>query len=312
MSDLFVNPHPRFGRWVLARGLLRTPFVLADIGVQGGISQRWSHLEGHLIVHGFDPLEETIEPLRRKALPGHHYHAIALGNEDGERDLHVPDISFASSFYAGVHETGLANPAGISSNARARRVPIRRLDGLVSSGEIDRPDLIKIDCEGFEPEILDGAAKLLEAAPPLAIESESTFRSSGNASGGHFFALSQRLLPHGFRVADLAFSRTPYTSFVERAHELRRRIVHRTLIPQLDVLNVVFYRDLSAKTPSTQEVLKQAIVFEAYGLRDSAFERLRKFRGIFPPEARIADGADLLTKWAGRLRHLVPIRPTRI
>ena len=88
--------------------------------------------------------------------------------------------------------------------------------------------------------------------------------------------------------------------------------MHRTLIPQLDVLNVLFYRGLSERAPNTDEVLKQAIVFEAYGLRDSAFELLRKFRGIFPPEARIADGADLLTKWAGRLRHLVPIRPTRI
>jgi FkbM family methyltransferase len=312
LSDLFVNPHARFARWVLDRGLLQTPFVLADIGVQGGISPRWIHLDGHLIVHGFDPLEECIEPLRRKALPGHHYHAIALGKEDGERDLHIPDISFASSFYPGIHETGLANPAGISSTARSRRVPIRRLDSLVSSDEVDQPDLIKIDCEGFEPEILDGAQKLLATAPPLAIESESTFRSSRNAPDGHFFSLSQRLLPYGFRVADLAFSRTPYTSFVERARELRRRIVHRTLIPQLDVLNVLFYRDLSVKTPTTDEVLKQAIVFEAYGLRDSAFELLNKFRDIFPPEARLAEGTDLLTKWAGRLRHLVPIRPTRI
>jgi hypothetical protein len=124
--------------------------------------------------------------------------------------------------------------------------------------------------------------------------------------------LSQRLLPHGFRVADLAFSRTPYSSFIKRARALHRRILHRTLIAPPDVLNVLFYRDLTNANPSPDEVLKQAIIFEAYGLRDSAFDLLLRFQSIFPVESNITEGADLLTKWAGRLRHLVPVRPARI
>ena len=50
--------------WVVRNGYLRSPFVLVDIGVLGGISVRWQHLGDCLEVHGFDLLEEAIAPLR--------------------------------------------------------------------------------------------------------------------------------------------------------------------------------------------------------------------------------------------------------
>jgi hypothetical protein len=98
--DLAYNQRPRFTEWVARNGFLESPFVFIDAGVQGGIHPRWNFLGPALKVYGFDPLEETIAPLTRLNLPNHEYHAVALGDEDGERDFFVTEILPASSFFS--------------------------------------------------------------------------------------------------------------------------------------------------------------------------------------------------------------------
>ena len=47
--DLSFNYDPRFTRWVVANRLLAEPFVLVDVGVQGGESRRrrWHMIGAH-------------------------------------------------------------------------------------------------------------------------------------------------------------------------------------------------------------------------------------------------------------------------
>ncbi len=309
--NLFVNPVSRFTRWVIANQLLKTDFSLVDVGVQGGIAPRWEFMGDRLVVYGFDPLNEAVEPLAARRRSNEHYFVMALGNEDGERVLNVPEITHASSFLRRA-EDGLANPDGLTANMHTRVVSIHRLDSLMKDGTVPRADFIKLDCEGFEPEILDGALEFLQQSQPVGIECETSFHVSDDYPESHFVAVYHRLAPLGFRLCDLAFSRTPYRRFLERARALKRRIVHQTLVARPDVFNVLFYRELAGSTPSTDEILKQAMMFEAYGMRDSAYELVMAFAHLFPAAVGIESGADLLVKWAGRLRHLVPVRPTRI
>ncbi len=42
--DLALNEQADFTRWVVREGLLRQPFVLVDVGVQGGEHPRWQPL----------------------------------------------------------------------------------------------------------------------------------------------------------------------------------------------------------------------------------------------------------------------------
>ena len=73
--------------------------MLVDAGVQGGIHPRWEVLGDQLHVYGFDALEEAIRPLAAKAGPAQHYFARALGDEEGERMLHVQRVKECSSFF---------------------------------------------------------------------------------------------------------------------------------------------------------------------------------------------------------------------
>jgi hypothetical protein len=42
--DLARNHNPEFTKWVVSAGLLTEPFVLIDVGVQGGENIRWRPL----------------------------------------------------------------------------------------------------------------------------------------------------------------------------------------------------------------------------------------------------------------------------
>jgi FkbM family methyltransferase len=48
-------------------------------------------------------------------------------------------------------------------------VPVRQIDALIASGELPSPDFLKIDVEGAEIELLQGAARLLTGNRPLTI-----------------------------------------------------------------------------------------------------------------------------------------------
>jgi FkbM family methyltransferase len=298
--NLGYTQRPRFTEWVMRRGLLETAFTLVDVGVQGGIHPRWNALGSALRVYGFDPLEEAVEPLVRFNLPNHQYYAVALGDQDGERQFFVPEVLPASSFFPRETKQDQARMAIDPSNWRAiqtRRVPIRRLDTLMSEGIVPGADFLKIDCEGFEPAVLKGAGRFLGASGVLGIESEIGF-SSIDWPQTHFLAVYEQLLPHRFRLSDLAFNRVPFGSFLERARSLGRETTTASFPGTFEIL---FSRSLTiAKVaPSRDEVLKAAIIFELYGMLDAAYDLLQVFRSIFPPSAQIEDGADELIPKGG-------------
>lgn len=286
--DLSSSPNPLFTRWVLDRRLLTSPVVLVDVGVLGGAAERWDHLGDRVEVHGFDPLEEAVAPLRAEGRPHRHYYAMALGNEDGERAFFVAQEPTASSFYRqGPSQYETLDGTGI--NIGTRRVPIRRLDSLMAEGILARADFIKIDAEGFEPEVLKGAQALL-AGGVLALEIETAFNASTEVPQTHLGALHDQLLRHGFLLYDIGFERLERASFANRARTLGREMP-RT-VPRPATVNALFYRD----TPSlgAEETLKRAIILELYGMVDTAYDVLMMNAATLPAGFPLEEAADQL------------------
>lgn len=288
--DLSYNARPSFTRWVLRERLLSSPLVLFDVGVQGGISPRWELLGDFLAVHGFDALEEGVSPLRAENKPNRVYHAIALGDEDGERDIFLtPNLTASSMYGHGASRYDVSE--NVARSTGKRPVPIRRMDSLLADGTIRRPDFLKIDCEGFEPEILRGAQDLLRSGV-LAVEVETNFNISPLVPGTHFAAVYEQLLPYGFLLYDLAFARTPRSAFVRRARALGIR--NPPTVARPSTFNVLFYR---ATEPSdADETLKRAIILELYGMADTAYDILMDNAAMFPAGFRMEAAADRLLR----------------
>lgn len=78
----------------------------------------------------------------------------ALGAGEGELRLFLPPP-----------EMGNFDPSAVEycAGMESISVPVRALDDVLSEQEIDEVDFLKVDVEGFEPEVFEGAAKALKA-----------------------------------------------------------------------------------------------------------------------------------------------------
>src|SRR6266851_1349458 len=134
--DLHFNRDPAFTRWIVAAGALQEPFVVVDIGVQGGENPRWHLLGDHLVVHGFDAISEVVENLRRENATrlNRHYHCLAAGSEDGQREFYFNATDpCSSSFYQQGRDRFQPDGARVE---QSRKVQVRRLDSLLAEGTI--------------------------------------------------------------------------------------------------------------------------------------------------------------------------------
>jgi FkbM family methyltransferase len=303
--DLHFNTDPAFTKWAVRTDVLRTPFVVVDIGVQGGANPRWDLLGDHLIVHGFDAIKEVVEALQRehKRDAKRHYHWIAAGPADEERVFYFNAANpCSSSFYAqgadrfGIHEGRVE---------QARTVLVRRLDMLLSEGTIDRPDFLKVDVEGFEKDVLLGASETLSSV--LGVEVESSFDISPSYPKSHFGTMQEMLLERFLLVFDINFNRVPRATF-------QQALARKGLLPIGDLwsvgrpatLNVLFCRNLideadhsenyaTAPTPvSVDQLIKMMIVYELHGLNDVAIDTAQRFGDILAPRVDVERAIDLL------------------
>jgi FkbM family methyltransferase len=325
--DLGYNEDARFTRWVVANDLLAEPFVVVDVGVQGGENPRWDPLGDRLVVHGFDAIEEVIRELREGSRGDgtRHFHWIGASNEDGERDFFFRiDDPFSSSFYQpGVDRQSL----DARKPWQTRRVQVRKLDTLLQQGVIPPADFVKIDVEGFEKHVLAGAQRLL-ATGILGMEIESNFHSSPEYPTTHFAMVQDLVLPHGLRVFDLNFNRVPRASFQQALRRAGRRpIADQQTMGQLSTLVVLFCRDFTAEadhldhfaTPppafTLDQITKLMIVYELHGLNDVAADTAERFRERLRPRLDVDQAIRLLASAnvqprpsrgpAARLRRLV-------
>jgi FkbM family methyltransferase len=158
---------------------LHRPGVLLDIGAHDGLlTIPFAKLPGSR-VHGFEPLPSAMARLRAAlvaefgAIPPHvTLHAEALGAAEGEATLTLPVLD-------GVPQEQWASISKDYSEHRSvtrlsHRVRVVTLDSL----GLAEVTAIKLDAEGAEQEVLEGARRTLrESRPVLSIEIEERHRA---------------------------------------------------------------------------------------------------------------------------------------
>lgn len=147
--------------------LISETTVFADIGANIGFYSLLYAFEigPESIVHAFEPLPSNVERfeqnLQENGFESITIHRIALSDATGTASLSV------SENHPG--EATLGNEPKSTESDRTVDVPQRRFDDIVTS--IDDPQLIKIDVEGAEGRVIEGAYEYLtDQQPGLLLE----------------------------------------------------------------------------------------------------------------------------------------------
>ncbi len=155
------------------------PDVVVDVGVHSGTPQLYrAFAETKFVL--IDPRRESEAEMRARVAPqDYDFHAVAIGAEKGEMDLNIPITKKGkNAAMAGFRK--VTGPMGRNIvDYDVRRVPIVPLDQIMGAypGRVG----LKIDTEGYELEVLQGAAETLRRTDFVIVELSVTKRFEGIA-----------------------------------------------------------------------------------------------------------------------------------
>lgn len=148
-ANILCNPHEREYKLPSIPGAKTIIDIGANIGV---ISVLMANIYPDATIHSFEPVTENFEILKKNTelYPNIKLHHFALASETGSLPI------FKSSDSRNYGGSSLENVEGVSPVLREviEEVLVCDINTVLSGLEIDKIDLIKIDCEGSEFEIL--------------------------------------------------------------------------------------------------------------------------------------------------------------
>jgi FkbM family methyltransferase len=156
---------------------------MVDVGAHRGESLRLlaHNIRGPFRYVGFEPnpdaykdLESTAKSLARNDRTTRCFQAAA-GPRDGNAILNMTSASAVSGFLKPVPGLVERVPSGDHRLVREIEVSVMSVDSLVQKESLDHIDLLKVDAEGYDLEVLRGAAATLEAAKAGAVMTEVFF-----------------------------------------------------------------------------------------------------------------------------------------
>lgn len=134
--------------------------IFVDCGANSGEFGVWlGHVEARYVAFEPDPFAAAA---LRANNPGADIFEMALGESEGIATLSLATASADSSL------VGSGNP--VKAPEGGVEVRVRRLDDVIAEIGITSIDVLKIEAEGFEPEVLAGAMSAVAMATWIAID----------------------------------------------------------------------------------------------------------------------------------------------
>lgn len=164
--------------YLWARLCKQTQTIL-DIGANTGLFSLVAQaLNSQSRVHAFEPIDRFAAELERnRRLNGFDIRVWrqAVSNHDGETVIY--DLPLKQHYHASLIESEASRHHG-GGRLIKRNVQTISLDTFIQKQGLERVDLMKIDVEGYEPEVLEGMGDSLAAMrPTLLLEIQSDERA---------------------------------------------------------------------------------------------------------------------------------------
>lgn len=194
--------------------------VIFDVGANSGSSlSEFKTYWQNSIVHCFEPQEECWNDLDTLATQypfgSVFINKVGAGEVMGENiTFYTHDITTGQSGFNRINTksrdsirlktVGDSRQEIVAYEAslnHAREVPVIRLDKYIANNSIDKVNLLKIDTQGYEPEVLSGLGGCLSEID--VVVTELMFYDFYERSLS-FSDIEKHLLPAGFRLYDIS------------------------------------------------------------------------------------------------------------
>jgi FkbM family methyltransferase len=154
--------------------LLADPLVVVDVGARWGFADIWAPLGDRCLCIGFEPDAaecERLETLLGEAGARHRFVPRALAAQTGTATLHLTRDRACSSIYPpSPTAVGRHVGLGIMEPDGAQIIETTTLDDWCAAEGVQRVDVLKIDTQGSELGVLQGAEATLGAVRAVEVE----------------------------------------------------------------------------------------------------------------------------------------------
>jgi FkbM family methyltransferase len=271
--------------------------MLCDAGSAGGLHRRWRPISDHVTAVLSDPLDEASDGGRDINLP------FALGAASGEKALYVtrritmtsmlrPHGQLLQRFWDKPQHTEIV---------KELKVPMRPLDDLLTDRDI-RLDAIKVDVQGTELDILQGAKAALKNILTAEVEVSFIDRYSDQA---RIWDINSFMESQGFELIDISrIKRYRHANQSGLINPWQGSGKRAGRIAFCDALYVRRYDELIERIADPTAALKAMLLLLVYGKADLAAHIFDIVQARLEPPIRKAIARDLraIARWHwGRL-----------
>jgi FkbM family methyltransferase len=181
-----------------------TPKTVIDVGAAAGTPELYQAFPSahHVLIEPLEEFEDALATLAQEL--GGDYVPTAVGSAEGRAPIRVEGRLGMSSLL-----DSLTGPPSIDR----REIPITTLDKLLNNRNWAPPFGLKIDTEGFESEVINGAPAVLENTQFVIAELSVSRRFEDAPSCSEFIELMRS---RGFEVRDIIDARpSPLGTFAD-------------------------------------------------------------------------------------------------
>jgi FkbM family methyltransferase len=146
-----------------------SPKTIIDIGANRGMFSRTAHyLFKDAKIIAYEPLKDCFTALKRLSISNFEYYNYALGNKIEKNQIFKSAYDESSSILkmADLHKEAFPTENKIETET----IEVTTLDNALQNRYLEKPILVKIDVQGYEKFVIDGAAEILENTDILICE----------------------------------------------------------------------------------------------------------------------------------------------
>lgn len=154
-------------------GPLYKPHVVLDVGARHGwFFHCWQDWCPEAQIHAFEPVQEAFD-ISMKLYGAHPLVKLiqaGVGNSEGSMNINIFDKSGASNSFLPLRKETWEEVQFETGNVSTRTVPVTTLDAYCKKESLTSVYLLKIDVQGYELKVLEGAEAMLPQIDHIFVE----------------------------------------------------------------------------------------------------------------------------------------------